>query len=159
MAVCLMLVHHFLHCSDSGDEHNSQLEGELSGSFINDGAYTQVEDSGDRGRGRRGRAGMELEMGGLAFYRQVDGTPSQVSAVKYRFRGGGRKVPIMRRLHAPSPSPGGSGGAGDEYEEDSFLVGEEQEQEPGGGSSLDESTASSSSQLLLELDNDSSFEL
>lgn len=151
-------------CSDSGDERNlSELEGELSGSFINDGTYTQLEDSDGQGKGG---------VSGLAFYRQLDRTPSQqeggaMRPVKFRFRGGDRPLPItdkiMQRLLAPSPGTAGEVrkresdfGDSDMYESDSFLVGESEEEEERGAHVLNGSTSSSLSQLLLD---DSSFEL
>jgi hypothetical protein len=142
------------------------LDGELSGSFINDGAYTQVES------GRRG--------GGIAFYygvhRELNLTPSQVSAVKFRFRGGDRKLPItddiMRRLQEQCDYVNNSNRHNDDsrsndvYEEDSFVVGEdedEEDEEDGGGHESPHDSSSSvrddSSPQLLLLDGDSSFEL
>ena len=108
--------------SDSGDECNSLLEGELSDSFINDGEYTQAASPG------RGN------FDSMAFYhglhRELDMTPAR-AGVKYRFRGGERKMPItekiMREMEEHSPCSSGIINSRNEsinnsHEEDSALI-------------------------------------
>lgn len=121
--------------SDSGDERDSLVEGELSGSFINDGDYTQ--------------AGVDND--GIAFYRRVHHdlnlSPSPSSVANLPFARRGRKLPITEKILRGAACNRGSGQQEDSYyDEDSFVV-------------LDASTTDTSERPSRQVRNDSSFDL
>lgn len=134
----------------------------MSGSFINDGDYTQHVE------GRRGEGGMAFYHG---LHRELDMTPSEkLGGKKFPFRGGDRKMPVTEKVlrcqyEVDDVQQRKVKRKGDEcwvteldesdnYVEDSFLVFAGDEDVSGGSQSvikLDES-----SELFLE--NDDSFQ-